>query len=43
MGKEEIAHYEQFLPFPLFSKDLQCRHVKTWACLGNDEDFHNII
>ena len=34
MGKGEIAHYEQFLLFPVFSKGLFCRHVKTRACLG---------
>ena len=33
-GKGEITGYEQFLVFILFSKDLNCRHVKTWACLG---------
>ena len=34
VGKVEIAYYKQ-LPFPtLFLKDLCCRHVKTWACLG---------
>ena len=32
VGKGEIAHYEQFSPFPsVFSKDLYCRHVKTRA------------
>ena len=35
VGKGEIAHYEQFLLFPEFSKDLYCRHIKTKACLGN--------
>ena len=34
VGKGEIAHYEQFLLFPVFSKDLNCRHVKFRACLG---------
>ena len=37
VGKGEIAHYEKFLLFPLFFfflKDLYCRHIKTWACLG---------
>ena len=34
VGKGEIAHYEQFLLFPVFLKDLFCRHVKTTACLG---------
>ena len=29
VGKGEIAHKEQFLLFPVFSKDLNCRHVKT--------------
>ena len=28
VGKREIAHKDQFLIFPVFSKDLQCRHVK---------------
>ena len=31
--KEKFARYEQFLLFPLFSKDLHWRHVKTRACL----------
>ena len=34
VGKGEIAHYKQFLLFPVFSKDLYCRHVKTRACSG---------
>ena len=35
VGKEEIAHYEQFLLFPqCFQKDLYCRYVKTRACLA---------
>ena len=34
VGKGEIARYEQFLLFPVFLKDLYCRHVKTRACLG---------
>ena len=34
VGKGEIARNEQFLLFPVFSKDLYCRHVKTRACLG---------
>ena len=34
VGKGEIAHNEQFLLFPVFSKDLYCRHVKTRACFG---------
>ena len=29
VGKGEIARYEQFLFFPVFSKDLHSRHVKT--------------
>ena len=29
MGKGEIAHCEQFLLFPLFSKDLYSRQVKS--------------
>ena len=32
--KGEIARYKQCLLFPVFSKDLYCRHVKTRACLG---------
>ena len=28
VGKGEIARYEQFLHFPVFSKDLYYRHVK---------------
>ena len=32
--KVEIARYKKFLLFPVFSKDLHCRHVKTRACLG---------
>ena len=35
VGKGEIACNEQFLLFPVFSKDIFCRHVKTRACLGN--------
>ena len=34
VGKEEIACYKQFLLFPVFSKGLYCRHVKTRACSG---------
>ena len=34
VGKGEIAHYEQFLLFSVFSKGLVCRHIKTRACLG---------
>ena len=33
VGKGEIARYEQFLLFPVFSTDLYCRHVKARACL----------
>ena len=33
-GKRIIARYEQFLLFPLFSKDLYYIHEKTRACLG---------
>ena len=32
--KGEIARYEQFILFPVFSKDLYNRHGKTRACLG---------
>ena len=36
LRKGEIACYQQqFLVFPVFLKDLDCRHVKTRACLGN--------
>ena len=31
--EKEIAPYEQFLLFPLFTKDLYCRHLKRRACL----------
>ena len=34
MGKGDIACNEKFLLFPLFFKALNCRHVKTRACLG---------
>ena len=34
VGKGEIAYYEQFILFPLFSKDLYFKRVKTRACLG---------
>ena len=34
VGKGEIARYEQFLLFQVFSKDFNSRHVKTSACLG---------
>ena len=33
VGKGEIARYEQFLLFPVFSKALDCRQGKTTACL----------
>ena len=33
-GKEKIVCYKQFLLFPVFSKDLYCRHIKTRPCLG---------
>ena len=38
VGKEEIAPYEQFLLFPVFSKDFYYSHVKTRACLGKGKD-----
>ena len=39
VGKGEIARYEQFPLFPtVFSKDLNCRHVKPRACLGKSSD-----
>ena len=31
VGKGEIVRKEQFLLFPVFSKDLNCRHVKIKA------------
>ena len=34
VGKGEIARHEQFLLFPVFSKDLYCGHIKTRACFG---------
>ena len=35
VGNGEIARYEQFLLYPqCFSKDVNCRQVKTRACLG---------
>ena len=34
VGKGEIACYEQFLLFPVFSKDLYCRHVKYQGLFG---------
>ena len=34
VGKREIARNEHFLLFPVFSKDLYYRHVKSRACLG---------
>ena len=38
MEKGEIARYEQFLLFPVFSKELCCTHVKAKACLGKGYD-----
>ena len=37
VGKGEIARYEQFLLFPVFSKALDCRQGKTTACLGKGQ------
>ena len=31
--KGEIAHFEQFLLFPVFSKDLYSRQIKTRVCI----------
>ena len=31
LGKGEIASYEQFLIFPLFSKGLFCQKVSLWG------------
>ena len=36
VGEEEIVCDEQFPFFPVFSKDLYSRHVKTRTCLGKD-------
>ena len=33
-GKGEIAHYKQFLLFPVFSKGLFPRGVKRCCCVG---------
>ena len=33
-GKGEIAHFEQFLLFPVFSKDLYWRHIKNQSLFG---------
>ena len=41
VGKGEIVLYEQFLLFPVLSKDLYCRCVKTRACLGKDQEVTN--
>ena len=34
VGKGEIVCIEQFLVFPVFSKDMYCKHEKSRACLG---------
>ena len=34
VGKGEIARHQQFLFPTVFSKDLNCKHVKTKACFG---------
>ena len=34
VGKGEIAHYKQFLLFPVFSKGLFPRGVKRCHCVG---------
>ena len=34
VGKGVIAHYDHFLLFQQCFQDLNCRHVKTRACLG---------
>ena len=34
VGQGEIARYEQFLLFPVFSKDLYSRHVKNQGSFG---------
>ena len=36
--KGKIACHEQFLLFPVFSKDLYYRHKKTRTCLGKSQD-----
>ena len=33
-GKKENCPQQQFLPFPKCFQDLDCRHIKTKACLG---------
>ena len=38
VGKGEIARNEQTYLFPVFSKGLYCRQVKTRACLGKDQE-----
>ena len=39
MGKGEIARYEEFLLFPLFSKGLFPRGVKRCHCVGMGKSF----
>ena len=36
MEKEEIARYEQFLRFQVFSKDFYCKQLKSRLGLGKD-------
>ena len=38
VGKGEIACYDQFLLFSVFSKGLYCRHVKNMVCLGKGKN-----
>ena len=40
VGKGKIPHYEQFLLFPVFSKDFFNSYVKTRACLGKGLTLH---
>ena len=39
MGKGEIAHYGQFLLFPVFIKGLFPRGVKSCYCVGMGQPF----
>ena len=39
MGKGEIAHYKQFLLFPVFSKDMYRRNIKNKGLFGKGKSF----
>ena len=43
VGKGEFARYEQFLLFPVFSKNLYFRHVKTRAYFGKGRLFTKLF